>query len=136
MMDDAQVRQRVEAIEGLLERTESLPEEARAVALDTVQALVEVYGEALRRLLHAADGGPAGPVARRAAGDELLAHLFLLHDLHPPDVEPPRIDPPAAAGHGGNGGPPGGGFVPIDSLRGRRPREADREERSPGPEAA
>ena len=41
-------------------------------ATAAVQAVVELYGEALRRLVAGAD-----PVE-----DELLSHLLLVHDLH------------------------------------------------------
>jgi Fe-S cluster biogenesis protein NfuA len=71
-MDDAEVRQLVERIEGLLERIDGEPR-----ATETVHALVELYGEALARFLAGAD----------PAEDELLSHLLLVHDLHPVDVE-------------------------------------------------
>lgn len=55
-------------------------------ALDVVRALVDVYGEALNRTLAlAADTAPTLPDA--LAGDELVGHLLLVHDLHPHDPE-------------------------------------------------
>jgi Fe-S cluster biogenesis protein NfuA len=71
-MDDAEVRERIAHIEQLLEAVEDDPRAAEVVA-----AIVEVYGEALRRFLAGAD----------PTEDELLSHLLLLHDLHPLDVE-------------------------------------------------
>jgi Fe-S cluster biogenesis protein NfuA len=68
--------ERVSRVEAVLE---SIDDDARA--LEAVQAVVDLYGEALRRI-----------VERVAAGepldeDELVSHLLLVHDLHPVDVE-------------------------------------------------
>jgi Fe-S cluster biogenesis protein NfuA len=71
-MEDAQVRELVGRVEGLLEQIDR-----DAVATEAVQALVELYGEALTRFLAGAD----------PTEDELLSHLLLVHDLHPVDVE-------------------------------------------------
>ncbi|TML88708.1 MAG: NifU family protein [Actinobacteria bacterium] len=62
----------VERVEQLLESIEDDPR-----AVEAVQAVVDLYGEALARLLAGAD-----PVE-----DELVSHLLLVHDLHPVDVE-------------------------------------------------
>ena len=71
-------------IEELLERLEALPDPAaRDVALETVQALLELYGEGLGRIVEAV--GPEQ--ARELAGDELVEHLLLLHGVHPVGVE-------------------------------------------------
>jgi Fe-S cluster biogenesis protein NfuA/nitrite reductase/ring-hydroxylating ferredoxin subunit len=71
-------------IEELLERLEALPDPAaRDVALETVQALLELYGEGLGRIVEAV--GPEQ--ARTLAGDELVEHLLLLHGIHPVGVE-------------------------------------------------
>jgi len=86
-LTDAEARQRVTAIEGLLERLGELPEPSRDAAFDAVSAIVELYGEALARLLeHAGERERASELHRFAAGDELLSHLLLLHDLHPDGV--------------------------------------------------
>ena len=71
-MDDREARELVARIERLLEQLDG---DARGT--EVVQALVELYGEALARLLAGAD----------PAEDELLSHLLLVHDLHPVDVE-------------------------------------------------
>jgi Fe-S cluster biogenesis protein NfuA/nitrite reductase/ring-hydroxylating ferredoxin subunit len=71
-------------IEELLERVEALPDPAaRDVALETVQALLELYGEGLTRIVEAV--GPEQALA--LAGDELVEHLLLLHGVHPVGVE-------------------------------------------------
>jgi Fe-S cluster biogenesis protein NfuA len=69
-MDDAEVRE-------LVARVESLLGDLDERATDAVQALVELYGEALARVVAGAD----------PTEDELLSHLLLVHDLHPVDVE-------------------------------------------------
>ena len=69
-MDDAEVRELVARVESLLGGLDDRATEA-------VQALVELYGEALARVLAGAD----------PQQDELLSHLLLVHDLHPVDAE-------------------------------------------------
>ena len=71
-MDDREARERVGRVEALLARIEG---DRRA--MEAVQAVVELYGEALARLLAGVD-----PLE-----DELVSHLLLVHDLHPVDVE-------------------------------------------------
>src|ERR687884_1133859 len=69
-MDDAEVRELVARVESLLGGLDERATEA-------VQALVDLYGEALARFVAGAD----------PTEDELLSHLLLVHDLHPVDVE-------------------------------------------------
>jgi len=96
-VDDREVRRRVAAVEERLGALEGLDEPARSAGLDAVQQLVELYGEALARLLaHAREAGADGPFDRALAGDELLGHLLMLHDLHPDDV-PTRVETALAA---------------------------------------
>ncbi|HWK28509.1 MAG TPA: NifU family protein [Solirubrobacter sp.] len=64
----------VERVEALLDEVERFPEPQREVATELVAALLELYGEGLARIV------AAGPVP---AEDELVAHLLLLHGLHP-----------------------------------------------------
>jgi Fe-S cluster biogenesis protein NfuA len=63
----------------LVGRAEALLDEidGDAKATAAVQAVVELYGEALARIVAGVD-----PVE-----DELVSHLLLVHDLHPVDVE-------------------------------------------------
>jgi Fe-S cluster biogenesis protein NfuA/nitrite reductase/ring-hydroxylating ferredoxin subunit len=80
-MDDAELIGRVE---GLLGELESLGDPAaRDVALETVQALLELYGAGLKRILD----GVGESQAAALASDELVEHLLLLHGLHPVSVE-------------------------------------------------
>ena len=65
----------VERSEELLDKVEGQPE-----VTELVQALLEMYGEGLRRIAVRFD-------MRELSGDELVAHLLLLHGLHPVPVE-------------------------------------------------
>jgi Fe-S cluster biogenesis protein NfuA len=72
MMDDRELVGRMEA---LLERVEDVPE-----ALEVAQGLLDLYGEGLRRIVGRVD-------ASELVDDPLVAHLLLLHDLHPVGVQ-------------------------------------------------
>jgi Fe-S cluster biogenesis protein NfuA/nitrite reductase/ring-hydroxylating ferredoxin subunit len=88
-LQDAEARDRVAKLEALLEDVESLEDPvARDKATAVVQALVELYGAGLERIVSEIaerDGG--GELADAMAGDELVSHLLLLHDLHPVPLE-------------------------------------------------
>jgi Fe-S cluster biogenesis protein NfuA/nitrite reductase/ring-hydroxylating ferredoxin subunit len=83
-LEDQEVSERVGRVEALIEQVESLPDRvAREAAMEMVGALLDLYGEGLSRTL-----APLNDETRRAvANDELVAHLLLLHDLHPVPVE-------------------------------------------------
>jgi Fe-S cluster biogenesis protein NfuA len=66
------VQERVARIETLLDAIGDDPK-----AMEAVGTIVELYGEALARMLAGAD----------PTEDELVSHLLLVHDLHPTDVE-------------------------------------------------
>ncbi|SFD79213.1 NifU family protein [Streptomyces aidingensis] len=77
----------------LLERVESLPGPGARAAVDALRALTGLYGEALARVLDLA-GTAAGTAPGTSGGlldglldDELLAHLLVLHGLHPEPAE-------------------------------------------------
>lgn len=96
------------AVEARLEALDGLEPAARTVAHAAVQGVVGVYGEALARIvagLHRWSGGEGDrgvgeASAGAAAGgrgtsyepldllleDDLVAHLLILHDLHPLDL--------------------------------------------------
>ena len=65
----------VERVEALLDEVEGQPQ-----VTELVQALLELYGEGLRRIAARVD-------MRELAGDELVDHLLFLHGLHPVPVE-------------------------------------------------
>ncbi|GAA2446864.1 NifU family protein [Streptomyces macrosporus] len=86
--DDERARAQVARTEELLSGLESLPDGPAATrAAETVEALVDLYGDCLARITaRLGEGGGAG-LLRRLAEDELVGHLLLVHDLHPDPVE-------------------------------------------------
>jgi Fe-S cluster biogenesis protein NfuA/nitrite reductase/ring-hydroxylating ferredoxin subunit len=84
-LDDGAARERVARVDALLEDLES---SIGAVPVDTaielVQALLDLYGEGLARVVaHVAARDEDGGLAEALAADELVSHLLLLHGLHP-----------------------------------------------------
>lgn len=71
-MDDQAAAALIGRVDALLDRAED-----DELAMELVQALVELYGEGLARLVAAV------PEPAAVADDELVEHLLLLHDLHP-----------------------------------------------------
>jgi Fe-S cluster biogenesis protein NfuA/nitrite reductase/ring-hydroxylating ferredoxin subunit len=61
-------------------QVERLLEEVDETGTELVQALLDLYGEGLRRIVERVD-------PRALTDDELLSHLLLVHDLHPVPVE-------------------------------------------------
>ncbi|MFG3028354.1 hypothetical protein ACGFZJ_07365 [Streptomyces sp. NPDC048253] len=53
-------------------------------AEELVRSLMDFYGAGLARVLHLLSAAPGDPVAG-LLGDELVAGLLVLHDLHPED---------------------------------------------------
>jgi Fe-S cluster biogenesis protein NfuA len=72
-MDDRQARELVARIDVLLDDVHDV---------ELVQALVDLYGEGLARIVAHDPACVAG-----VADDELVSHLLLLHGLHPVPVE-------------------------------------------------
>jgi Fe-S cluster biogenesis protein NfuA/nitrite reductase/ring-hydroxylating ferredoxin subunit len=88
-LDDGAVRERVARVDALLADIEAA---IGAVPVDTaielVQALLDLYGEGLTRVVgHVAARDEDGALARAFAEDELVSHLLLLHGLHPVPVD-------------------------------------------------
>ena len=88
-MGDREPLEQVARVEALLEHLEGMQDTvARETATEVLQAVLELYGEAFERLVDVvADNDPNGVMAESLAGDELVAHLLLLHGLHPVPVE-------------------------------------------------
>jgi Fe-S cluster biogenesis protein NfuA/nitrite reductase/ring-hydroxylating ferredoxin subunit len=75
-------------VEGLLERIDALGDpSARETATEAVQALLDLYGEGLGRIVEAVSERDDGTLAGALADDELVSHLLLVHGLHPIGVE-------------------------------------------------
>ncbi|MFU8871616.1 hypothetical protein [Micromonospora sp. SL4-19] len=84
-LDDAAVEPRLTRLDAALGQLEQTPGRTAELALEAVEILTEVYGEALARVTDlAADDRRA---LDRLADDELLRHLLLLHRIHPDPVE-------------------------------------------------
>jgi Fe-S cluster biogenesis protein NfuA/nitrite reductase/ring-hydroxylating ferredoxin subunit len=88
-LDDGAARERVARVDALLEELEgaigAVPVDT---ALELVQALLDLYGEGLARIVgHVAERDDDGGLARAFAADELVSHLLLLHGLHPVPLE-------------------------------------------------
>lgn len=82
---------------------------ARATTEELVQALLDMYGEGLARMLEITAESEASGIELidTFASDELLSSLFLLHGLHPLDVETRIMQAldevrPYLKSHGGN----------------------------------
>lgn len=107
-LSDQAARQRVEQVERLLDQVEAWEDaQARATAADTVQALLDLYGEGLARVVAHAERLGAGALVEALTGDELIAHLLLLHGVHPTPLETrvtQALDEvrPYLRSHGGN----------------------------------
>jgi Fe-S cluster biogenesis protein NfuA/nitrite reductase/ring-hydroxylating ferredoxin subunit len=108
-MGDREPLEQVTRVEGLLEELEGLQDTlARDKATEVLQAVLDLYGEGLERIVevvaeHDSDGAMSGSLA----GDELVAHLMLLHGLHPVPVQQRVRDAlegvrPYLESHGGN----------------------------------
>ena len=81
-MDDRDARELVARIDALLAEAEALPGRPGELLGELAGALVDLYGEGLARIV----GGLNGDAAT-LAGDEVVAHLLLLHGLHPEPLE-------------------------------------------------
>lgn len=92
-MDTLELRQfqaQLERLDALLRDGErSGDPRAQQRVRDIVQAVLDLHGAALQRLLEILhDGGEAGRALLDACGrDDLVSGLLLLHDLHPLDLE-------------------------------------------------
>ncbi|MET8907746.1 hypothetical protein [Micromonospora sp. NPDC004551] len=82
---DAAVEPRLARLDAVLGQLEQTPGRTAELALEAVELLTEVYGEALARITDLAGEG-AGELDR-LIDDELLRHLLLLHRLHPDPLE-------------------------------------------------
>jgi hypothetical protein len=82
-LDDTEVESLLIRFEELLGRVEQVPGPTVEAAMEAIQSLAELYGEALARVTELAEP----ELVARMAGDELLGHLLALHGLHPEPVE-------------------------------------------------
>ncbi|MFI6326779.1 hypothetical protein ACIBBG_00625 [Micromonospora chersina] len=84
-LDDGAVEPRLARLDAVLGQLEQTPGRTAELALEAVEVLTEVYGEALARVTDlAADSAGA---LDRLTDDELLRHLLLLHRIHPDPLD-------------------------------------------------
>ncbi|MBV9709041.1 MAG: NifU family protein [Chloroflexi bacterium] len=111
MQQDVQEHQRrAERIETLIQEIATLPDpHAREATEELLQALLDMYGEGLARILELTEekGALGQALIESFASDDLLASLFLLHGLHPIDIETRLVRAldevrPYLQSHGGN----------------------------------
>ncbi|SCL34012.1 hypothetical protein GA0070624_4880 [Micromonospora rhizosphaerae] len=84
-LDDAAVEPRLARLDDVLGQLERIPGRTAELAMEAVETLTEVYGEALARVADLAAGSPR--LLDGLTGDELLRHLLLLHCIHPDPAE-------------------------------------------------
>jgi Fe-S cluster biogenesis protein NfuA/nitrite reductase/ring-hydroxylating ferredoxin subunit len=88
VIDAIDPRALVADLERRLEELEALPDPAaRDTATDVVQALFDLYGAGLERIVEEIAARDDGELAEALVRDELVAHLLLLHGLHPTPLE-------------------------------------------------
>ncbi|HEY4358536.1 MAG TPA: NifU family protein [Acidobacteriaceae bacterium] len=100
---------RSDRIEELVSRIENTGDPAiRAVAQELLQAVIELHGAALERILDAVVDLPSGEDAlRQVAADDLVSNVLSLHGIHPVAIEA-RVaaaiekSRPYLKSHGGN----------------------------------
>jgi hypothetical protein len=84
--DDREAADRVDRVETLLSRVESLAgPETWGVVTELLRALMELYGDGLARVMRRLgdDRDLPADLPARLAADRLVSHLLLLHGLHP-----------------------------------------------------
>ncbi|MEU5723600.1 hypothetical protein [Micromonospora sp. NPDC047738] len=84
-LDDTVVEPRLARLDTVLGQLEQTPGRTAELALEAVELLTEVYGEALARVTDLAADSPR--TLDRLTGDELLRHLLLLHRIHPDPLD-------------------------------------------------
>jgi Fe-S cluster biogenesis protein NfuA len=109
MQEERQFQERAEKIESLTARVQALADpEARAVALELMQAVLHLHADCMDRMVERIYQQPQGPeLLRDLAGDTMIAGLLLLYGLHPESLEERVLRSlekvrPYLESHGGN----------------------------------
>jgi Fe-S cluster biogenesis protein NfuA len=82
--------QRMERLDALIHEIETFPDPtARGIAEEVVQALLELHGSGIERMLEmvAAAGDAGQQIIDEIVRDDLTRNLLLLHGLHPVGLE-------------------------------------------------
>ena len=88
--DQQEHLRRAERIEMLIQEVNDIPDShSRTIVEELVQALLDMYGEGLSRILEltARSEASGDELINTFTQDDLLSSLFLLHELHPEDIE-------------------------------------------------
>ncbi len=102
---------RVGQIESLIAELDALPDPAaRATAMEAIQAILDLHGIALDRMLEliVEQAGEQGSTLLASfAGDDRVGNVLMLHGLHPVDITTRVVQAldsvrPYLASHGGN----------------------------------
>ena len=107
-MNQAEAAALVDRAEQLLDKLERLPDAAaRDAATAAIGVLLDLYGEGLARIVETLSQNDSGELAEALAADELVAHLLMLHGLHPIPLEERLVGAldevrPYLESHGGN----------------------------------
>jgi Fe-S cluster biogenesis protein NfuA/nitrite reductase/ring-hydroxylating ferredoxin subunit len=110
MLDEKAFQHRIQKIEGLIHKVETVADpEARALAVELIQALMDLHGAGLDRVMGIVSqaGEPGLDILNGFTRDDLVASLLLLYGLHPVDMETrvrQALDKvrPYLRSHGGN----------------------------------
>jgi Fe-S cluster biogenesis protein NfuA/nitrite reductase/ring-hydroxylating ferredoxin subunit len=90
MPGNTEFERRIAAIEELVHSLETASDPAAlAAAQELVGAVMQLHREAVERILAVMRrcGAPGASILHQLAGDDLVASVLLLHDLHPEDIE-------------------------------------------------
>ena len=90
MLEEQEFQQRVQKIEGLVHKIETLSDPvARAATIELMQSLMDLHGAGLERLLEIIwEAGEAGRhILDGVARDEMVGGMLILYGLHPLDLE-------------------------------------------------
>lgn len=110
ILRDKELQRRVGHVEALIQKLDSLEDEsARGSAVEAIQALLQLHGDGLDRIMRMVAGSPAGgePLLEQLGADELVSCVLMLHGLHPVPMEK-RVEKalvqvrPYMDSHGGN----------------------------------
>jgi len=110
MQQDTHDQLRAERIETLVQEVSTFSDpHVRETVEELLQALLDMYGEGLARILELTRHAkvPGFELIKAFADDELIGSLLLLHDLHPVDIKTRVVRAlnevrPYLQAHGGN----------------------------------
>lgn len=88
-MDNNEFQAHTQQVERLVQRANALPDEnARATALELLQAVMDLHGAALSRIVELLSGSDAHRVSlSKLATDPLICGLLVLYGIHPVPLE-------------------------------------------------